>query len=242
MHVHSHIAVDIHLRRRHIHVHLMPVVVGRAEGRPNPHLHAHRRLGHLHAHRWLGHLHLHSRPRYVHAHGGRVHIHVHVDARRRRDVDLHRRHVHLHVHAHPAHRHPQSSQRHSEDLHRHDGGRPVDRRLEVVVDGDEGEDEDGLLDDGKVGAAGAGRGEVGLHKQVVDGVQSRAAGSGLDVRLVSPDLTVEDLHGLIALSLLANPQPLEALLKQNLIEGLLVAVRSSVGDLIDQSHIHRSNL
>lgn len=85
------------------------------------------------------------------------------------DVDLRRRrHVHLNVHTHSVHRNAQASEGDLEDLHRHDDWCPVRRCFEVVIDWDEGEDENGLLDYWQVGAASARGSEVRLHHQVVD--------------------------------------------------------------------------
>ena len=155
---------------------------------------------HLHADGWRRHVHLHVdvASRGVHADVACRRVHVHVDRRRRNvvaDVDLRRRrHVHLDVHAHSAHRNAQASQRDLKDLHRHDDRRPVGRRFENVIDGHEGEDEDGLLDDGQVGAASAGCCEVGLNHQVVNRMQPASSGCWLDVSCACSDLTVEDLH------------------------------------------------
>jgi hypothetical protein len=226
LHVHSsHIRRHVHIGTGHTHPHVHLGVVVMVHPRPSADMHIHS-SAHSHSHAHIrSHGHAGASPTDAHIHV-RVHIHLHVHSGRR-DVHLHidrrgRRDVHLHIHAHPAHRDSQASQRDLENLHWHDCGSPVDRRLPVVIDRDEGEDEDGLLDYGQIGTAGAGSCQIGIDEEVVDRMQTRASSCRLDICLIGPDLAVQDLHHLLSLSLLSHSQSLEALLEQHLIKYLLI--------------------
>lgn len=70
-------------------------------------------------------------------------------------------------------------------------------------------------------------------------MQSAPSGSWLDIRCTCPDLAVEDFDRLLPFSFLADSQALEAFFEQNLIKNLLICFRASVGNLINEAHIHR---